>query len=100
MGRTAFGTLYPALFSVTNGDNPMNFGIINQAGTVRGTYLHGFFDKDLFRENILRYIRSEKGLPEPQTHFDYAQFRTRELDRLADLIKTSINMEAIERKLQ
>jgi len=78
----------------------MNFGIINQAGTVLGTYLHGFFDKDLFRENILRYIRSEKGLPEPQTHFDYAQFRTRELDRLADLIKTSINMEAIERKLQ
>ena len=99
MGQTAFGTPYPTLFSASNGDNPMSFGIINETGTVLGTYLHGFFDKDLFRENVLRYIRSEKGLPEPQTSFDYEQFRTRELDRLADLIKTSIDMETIERKL-
>lgn len=99
MGRTTFRTTYPALFSASNSDDPMNFGIINQAGTVFGTYLHGFLDNDLFRENILRYIRKEKGLPEPQNKFGYAQFRTRELNKLADLVKTSINMEAIERKL-
>ncbi|MBC8286407.1 MAG: cobyric acid synthase [Nitrospinae bacterium] len=99
MGRTTFRTTYPALFSASNSDDPMNFGIINQAGTVFGTYLHGFLDNDLFRENILRYIRNAKGLPEPKNKFDYAQFRTRELDKLADLVKTSINMEAIERKL-
>ncbi len=100
MGRTTFKTSYPALFSTSTGENPMNYGITNEAGTVFGTYLHGFLDKDLFRENILRYIRSEKGIPEPKNKFDYAQFRTRGLNKLADLIKTSMNMETIERKLQ
>ena len=99
MGRTTFSTKYPALFSSPKKDNPMNFGIINQEGTVIGTYLHGFLDKDLFRENILSYIRTVKGIKEPQSKFEYAQFRTRELNKLADLIKASINMETIERKL-
>ena len=98
MGRTTFTTSYPALFSSSNGENPMNFGITNEAGTVFGTYLHGFMDNDLFRESILRYIRNEKGMPEPQNKFDYAQFRSRELDKLADLIKSSIDMEAIKKK--
>jgi len=100
MGRTTFGASYPALFSAPNGENPMSFGIINQTGTVLGTYLHGFLDKDLFRENILSYIRAVKGIKKPQSKFEYATFRTRELNKLADLIKTSINMEAIERNLQ
>ena len=99
MGRTTFVSTYPALFSTSNGENAMNFGITNQDGTVFGTYLHGFLDNDLFRKNILRYIRNEKGLPEPQKLFDYSEFRKRELNRLADLVKTSINMEIIEKRL-
>ncbi len=98
MGRTTFGSPYPPLFSASIGDNPMNLGIINQEGTVIGTYLHGFLDKDLFRENILQYIRKQKGLSEPHNKFDYAQFRTCELDKLVDLIKTSIDMETIEKR--
>ena len=99
MGRTTFGTDYQALFSSPNEDNPMNFGIINNEGTVIGTYLHGFLDQDQFRQNILRYMRSAKGIPEPQSKFDYAQFKSKELNKLADLIKNSINLEAIEKKL-
>ena len=100
MGRTKFNRDYPVLFSAEKGDNPMNSGISNQAGTVFGTYLHGFLDKDQFRENILQYIRKQKGYSEPKNKFDYAQFRTRELDKLADLVKTSINMEAVKKMLQ
>lgn len=100
MGRTTFRTKYPALFSSPNEDNTMNFGIINHEGTVIGTYLHGFLDKDLFRKNILRYIRSAKGIKEPDIQFEYTQFRAREINKLSDLIKTSINMEAIESKLK
>lgn len=100
MGRTKFKTTYPTLFSAQNDYNPMNFGITNQSGTVIGTYLHGFLDKDLFRENILRYIRSQKGMLEPLNKFDYAQFRTREINKLADLVRTSITMGAIEKMLQ
>ena len=99
MGRTTFATSYPALFSSLNEENPMSLGITNQEGTAFGTYLHGFMDNDLFRENILRYIRNEKGITEPQNRFDYSQFRSRELDKLADLIKSSIDMEAIKQRL-
>jgi cobyric acid synthase len=48
----------------------------------------------------LQYIRKQKGYSEPKNKFDYAQFRTRELDKLADLVKTSINMEAVKKMLQ
>jgi adenosylcobyric acid synthase len=100
MGRTTFKTNYPTLFSSPNSDNPMNFGIINHAGTIIGTYLHGFLDKDLFRKNILSYIRTIKGIKEPETEFDYAQFRTQEINKLSVLIKNSINMEVVEDKLK
>ncbi len=100
MGRTTFKTNYPTLFSSPNSDNPMNFGIINHAGTIIGTYLHGFLDKDLFRKNILSYIRAVKGIKEPETKFDYAQFRTQEINKLSVLIKNSINMEVVEDKLK
>lgn len=99
MGRTSFITKYPALFSSPNEDNSMNYGIMNHEGTVIGTYLHGFLDKDLFRKNILNYIRSVKQIKQPEVAFEYTQFRAQEIDKLADLIKTSINMEAIEKKL-
>lgn len=100
MGRTTFHDSYPALFSAHNNENTANFGIINREGNVLGTYLHGFLDKDSFRDNILGYIRKIKGVKEPQSKFDYTQFRNKELDKLADLIKSSINMEEIEKILQ
>ena len=99
MGRTIFETTYHSLFSSSSGENPMNFGITNQTGTVIGTYLHGFMDNDLFRRIVLRYIRDAKGITEPQNRFDYVKFRSRKLDKLADLIKFSIDMEAIKQKL-
>ena len=97
MGQTTFKTTYPSFFSTSNGENPMNLGVMNEVGTVIGTYIHGFLDKDLFRENILRYIRRKNGLPEPQRKFDYTEFRAQELNKLAELIKTSINMEEIKK---
>ena len=99
MGLTAYKSTYTSLFSTSNRENSMNFGIINQAGTVFGTYLHGFIDNANLRNNILKYIRSKRGVPEPHNKFDYAQFRSRELNKLAELVKSSINMEAIKRKL-
>jgi adenosylcobyric acid synthase len=100
MGRTLFKTKYPELFSSPNQNNPMNYGIVNDEGTVIGTYLHGFLDKDLFRKNILGYIRSTKGIEEPEVKFEYNQFRECEINKLADLIKDSIDIETIEKTLK
>ncbi len=39
-------------------------GAVSPDGRVFGTYLHGIFDNDSFRQSFLNRIRAQKGLPE------------------------------------
>lgn len=95
MGRTTFKTSYCSLFTSPEGENPMNFGIINPEGTVLGTYLHGFLDNNLFRHELLCYIREQRKIDEPFKSFDFTQFRQNELDGLCDLLTSSVNMKEV-----
>lgn len=95
MGRTIYKSAYPALFSNTQNGNPMDFGITNQAGSVIGTYLHGFLDNDIFRQSLLCYIREQRNVGRPSNPFDFTQFRENELNRLSDLLTRSVNMNKI-----
>ena len=65
-GRTQFQRDYPLLFQSSNGDYSYSLGLCNEEGTVTGTYLHGFLDKDPIREGFLNYIRQRKSLPQPK----------------------------------
>jgi adenosylcobyric acid synthase len=96
-GRTQFQKEYPLLFQPANGDCPYSLGLCNEAGNVIGTYLHGFLDNDPIREEFLRYVRERKGLPQPEEKFNYRDFRSQQLDRLADLVTQSINMNEVKR---
>ena len=97
MGRTTFKTPYLSLFTSPADENPMNFGIINQGGTVLGTYLHGFFDNNFFRQALLCYIREQRNVDKPSKPFDFTQFRENELDRLCDLLTDSVNMKEVSK---
>ena len=97
MGRTTFKTPYRSLFTSPEDENPMSFGIINQEGTVLGTYLHGFLDNNLFRQELLCYIREQRNVNQPSKPFDYTQFRKGELDRLSDLLTDSVNMKKVSK---
>lgn len=96
-GRTQFEKEYPLLFQPANGDCPSTLGLCNEEGNVIGTYLHGFLDNDPIREGFLNYIRERKNLPQPEETFNYREFRSRQLDRLADLVAQSINMSEVKR---
>ncbi|MDH3255992.1 MAG: cobyric acid synthase [Nitrospinota bacterium] len=96
-GRTQFQKEYPLLFQPANGDCPYSLGLCNEEGTVIGTYLHGFLDNDPIREDFLNYVRERKGLPQPEETFNYREFRSRQLDRLADLVTQSIDMNEVKR---
>jgi len=96
-GRTQFEKKYPLLFQPSNGDCPYSLGLCNEEGNVIGTYLHGFLDNDPIREGLLNYIRKIKKLPHPEERFDYRKFRSRQLDRLADLVTQSIDMSEVKR---
>lgn len=65
-------------------------------GRVWGTYLHGVFDDDQFRRHWLDSLRTAKGLPAlgaVQATYDIDAA----IDRLADLVRGSLDMDAIRR---
>ncbi len=96
-GRTEFQKEYPLLFQPANGDCPYSLGLSNEEGNVIGTYLHGFLDNDPIREGLLKYVRERKNLPQPEEKFNYREFRSRQLDRLANLVTQSIDMNEVKR---
>ena len=96
-GRTEFQKEYPLLFQPANGDCPYSLGLSNEEGNVIGTYLHGFLDNDPIREGLLKYVRERKDLPQPEENFNYREFRSRQLDRLANLVTQSIDMNEVKR---
>jgi adenosylcobyric acid synthase len=96
-GRTQFQKEYPLLFRPANGGCPYSLGLCNEEGTIIGTYLHGFLDNDPIRDGFLKYVRKRSNLPQPEENFNYREFRSRQLDRLADLVTQSIDMNEVKR---
>ena len=96
-GLTTFAKEYPLLFEATDGECAHSLGLCNEDGTVIGTYLHGFLDNDPIRETFINYVRKKKNLPSPPERFNYREFRARQLDRLADLVTQSIDMNEVKR---
>lgn len=70
-------------------------GLSNPEGTVFGTYLHGIFDYgDLAAMTVSRLMR-RKGLDPKNWHFDPEEHKRREYDKLADLVRNSLDMNRI-----
>lgn len=96
MGVTTFQNDPRPLFENQNGGNSLNLGSCNQDGTLIGTYLHGFFDRDEMRHAFLNFVRSQRGLPVPDEKLDYQKVRNDQLNRLARLISGSVDMKQVE----
>ena len=71
------------------------------SGRVWGSYLHGFFDTESCRRAVLRMLCRRKGMDESElTAFDYAAYKERQYDLLADAVRTNLDMAAIYRILE
>ncbi len=69
-------------------------GVSNMKGNVFGTYLHGIFDNSSFLHGIINNIRAEKGLAaEAGTSMTFKEYKEREYDRLAEVVRRSIEMD-------
>ncbi|MFZ5426322.1 MAG: cobyric acid synthase [Thermodesulfobacteriota bacterium] len=69
---------------------PVAWGV---PGRAWGTYLHGVFDEDRFRRWWLNALRARKGLPPlPESR---APGLDAALDRLADTVRASLDMDAV-----
>jgi adenosylcobyric acid synthase len=65
-------------------------------GNVWGTYIHGIFDNDKFRRNLLNTLRIRKGLYPFEKTVDYSILRENALNTWAKILKENIDMEFIE----
>lgn len=58
-----------------------------------GTYLHGLFDSDEFTRALVNGLRQRKGLAALDSDFEYAQYKSRQFDLLADAMRQYIDIE-------
>ncbi|MBS6560257.1 MAG: cobyric acid synthase [Clostridiales bacterium] len=68
-------------------------GCISEDGMVAGTYLHGIFDNEMFAKAYFQ-------LEEKEEEQSFEQFKNSQYDKLADLIRSSIDMEEVYRILE
>ncbi|MCH7626242.1 MAG: cobyric acid synthase, partial [Chloroflexi bacterium] len=68
-------------------------GALSEDGWVLGTYVHGLFLSTELRRSILSRIASRKGVGTDFAADDFSQ--SEEFDKLADLIRSSLDMDAI-----
>jgi len=67
-------------------------------GNVLGTYIHGFFDSSRVTRAILDIVSRKKGIGSVGAGLeDLWVYRDRELDKLADVVRNSLDMDYIYR---
>ncbi|WP_416148835.1 cobyric acid synthase [Salipaludibacillus sp. HK11] len=74
-------------------------GFISIDGRTIGTYFHGIFENDRFREVILNDLRGRKGLPEINDRVSFQALKEQSFHHLAQLVESHLNMELIEDKM-
>lgn len=67
----------------------------NEDGSVMGTYLHGIFDTKGLSQSIVKTLADKKGIDINCFNFDLAAYKEEQYDKLADLIRSSLDMETI-----
>ena len=71
-------------------------GVVNAAGNIMGTYLHGIFDTGSFWHALVDHVRKEKGIQDEGGEvLTMEEFRKREYDRLADGVRQNLDMDAV-----
>lgn len=60
-----------------------------------GTYIHGIFDNEEFTRKFLNNIRVKKGLKPLDEKFSFSEFKEREYNRLAKLLRESLDIDEI-----
>lgn len=97
MGVTTPG---PDSFPLIRLEDGRSDGLSNGDGTVFGTYLHGIFDDGTVAFSIAKALAEKKGISLESASWDYEAYRESQYDKLADLVRKSLDMEAIYRIME
>ena len=67
----------------------------NESGRIWGSYLHGIFDNEDLVFALVHEIMREKGIDPDDNHLSVAEYKEIQYDKLADLIRRSLDMDRI-----
>lgn len=97
MGICNYGENAKPLIEITdkNGQEvSLKDGAVNSSGNVMGTYIHGIFDGAELRQYIVNLLRDRKGLKKREARV-YENLRDVEIDKLAHIVRSNLDMEKI-----
>lgn len=63
---------------------------------ILGTYVHGIFDDDNFRRQILNALRCKKNLPPLESTRNLRAEKQKNYERLAKIVRENLNMELLQ----
>ncbi len=85
--------------NILKNDTACLFGDENLKGTVKdnvaGTYIHGIFDNSEFTSHFLNEVRKFKGLDRIDENFSYRDYKNREYDKLAEVLRENLDIRKI-----
>lgn len=70
-------------------------GLIRDDDLVFGSYLHGLFDNEALTKQLLTYLAAKKGIRLDVQEESRAAYKERQYDKLADLVREALDMDAI-----
>lgn len=102
MGRTELlsGALpFAEIFQRSGEEVAVLDGAVSANGLVIGTYMHGIFDNDWIRQNIIRFLCERKGIIRDGWNDFKTQQQLKEeaYDQLAQLVRDNLNMPLVYR---
>lgn len=103
MGRTTFLTEVQQAFTIVERSEQavcLPDGVISHDGRVMGTYLHGIFDNDHFRRQVLDALRVNKGLTPLGKIVNRAEAKEAAYNRLAQTVRDSLDMSLIKQIME
>ena len=85
--------------NILKNDTVCLFGDEKLKGAVKdniaGTYIHGIFDNSEFTSHFLNEVRKLKGLDRIDENFSYSDYKNREYDKLAEVLRENIDIKKI-----
>jgi cobyric acid synthase len=70
-------------------------GLERADGLVFGTYLHGIFDNESLTRRLLTRLAAKKGITLQNSRESVAEYKERQYDKLADLVRKSMDMDRV-----
>ena len=99
MGRTFPLPDADVLLLRNNGSGDGNSDIARRDGRVWGTYLHGLFENDVLRTQLLTWI-NKAAITENQNGFSYRAFKEQNYEILASVVEQQVNTAYILQKIK